>query len=197
MRKNFIPLKWRKPLNPLNWLPWIYGKYFAGHHPIFWYGAIILFGALMFYILGAMAADKYNKEHPRSDITNEDLAQKCEELANDIAEFIYIRKVGEPSFWLENKEDKRDEEAIYKNFKVRADYSTQTGILYDKKFEVRLREIAYLLEEHGHKPDESLHWGSHQMANRKVGQLIIYARIIKEGKIIDDQKKTLNISELY
>ncbi len=63
MRENFCPPKWRKLLNPVDWLVWIYGKFFIGHPFRGWLVCVCL-AVIFVSILWIRAVDKYNEEHP-------------------------------------------------------------------------------------------------------------------------------------
>jgi len=63
--------RWRKYMNPLEWGPWLYGKFFASHHPFWGY----LFACSVAFILALLAwtqiKDKYEAEHPRIAAANQ------------------------------------------------------------------------------------------------------------------------------
>ena len=86
-------LLWRKIVdivNPVEWLVWCYEKVFL-NHPLAWYVTTIcfgmFFGGVILFVLGDMAVNKYKKEHKDNtaiSINNENLAKKCDILAEEI-----------------------------------------------------------------------------------------------------------------
>ncbi|MCL5808644.1 MAG: hypothetical protein M1418_08890 [Deltaproteobacteria bacterium] len=66
MRVNLSNLKWRKLLNPVDWLVWIYGKFFLSHPLRGWLVCVcvtVIFVSIFVSILWIRAVDKYNEEH--------------------------------------------------------------------------------------------------------------------------------------
>lgn len=56
----------RRVVNPIEWLAWIYGKFFVGH-PIIGYLVLCGLGAGLIAILWIRAVDKYNEQHTRQN----------------------------------------------------------------------------------------------------------------------------------
>lgn len=75
-------------MNPLEWLPSLYGKYFA-NHPL-WVGYLVMCGlaAIAMALAWSLSIAKYNEQHPKPELTqlqiNELEKQKVEDLAIDL-----------------------------------------------------------------------------------------------------------------
>jgi len=113
-------------------------------------------------------------------------AQECENLANEIKEFIYERETSSPPFFPDNENDLR--ENSYDRFKKQSDHSKMTGAIYAKKFTGRLHDLINYLKENGHQPSRLLTHGDDAWADKKIGSLITYARLLREGKTINDEE---------
>lgn len=55
--------RWKMGLNPMEWLSWLYGKFFT-NHTILSYFLVGSLGLLVALILWTKAIDKYREEHP-------------------------------------------------------------------------------------------------------------------------------------
>lgn len=60
--RNFPSLQWRKILNPIDWLAWVYGKCFINHP---WWGlvTVICFTSIIASLMWYRAIEKYDSEH--------------------------------------------------------------------------------------------------------------------------------------
>lgn len=119
-----------------------------------------------------------------ASIRAEKLAQACEDLANEIKEFLRSRESQEPRYSATDLTEDDFEEQLT----AEADYASQTGILYGETINPKLNELFSMLTKNQHRPHENLIFGDENWANRKIGKLTSYARIIRKGeKIVDNQ----------
>lgn len=118
----------------------------------------------------------------------EKLARFCEELAEEILEFINERQLQEPQHTTEDLTD-ITEEQIDTQFEEEATYSNETKILYEEKIMPKLKDLHSLLEKNNHRPSEILAFGDDSWANRNIGRLTSYARILRLGEKIIDNKQ--------
>ncbi len=51
-------------MNPLEWGPWLYGKFFANHHPVWGYLFACSVALLIALVAWTQIKDKYEAEHP-------------------------------------------------------------------------------------------------------------------------------------
>jgi hypothetical protein len=71
-------VRWRKFMNPIDWIAWIYGKFFQGHPYVG--GAVVLALWMMVgLVMWVRGVDKYKEEHPTQ--ASKDEAQKSDSPA--------------------------------------------------------------------------------------------------------------------
>jgi hypothetical protein len=49
-------------MNPFEWLAWIYGKFFANHHPVWGYVTVCIFASAVAALCWARGIEKYNED---------------------------------------------------------------------------------------------------------------------------------------
>ena len=154
--------------------------------PIVQYGpwGLTIGGALLFVliVIGQFLSGASRNRLP------EKLAQTCEELAEEILEFINERQLQEPQH---SSDDLTDitEEQLDTQFEEDANYSNETKILYEEKITPKLKDLHSLLVKNNHRPSEILAFGDDSWANRNIGRLTSYARILRLGEKIIDNKQ--------
>lgn len=116
------------------------------------------------------------------------LAQACEELAVEISEFLNDRQLLEPQH---SSEDLTDitEEQLDTQFEEEANFTNETKVLYEEKIIPKLNDLHSILVKNKHRPSDILALGDDSWANRNIGRLTSYARKLRLGeKIIDDRQ---------
>lgn len=116
----------------------------------------------------------------------EGFASECEELANEIVEFIYERNTSSPSFFSDIPS--ADGTIDVRDFNERAKHGEQTRYQWERKIDPKLRDLSQRLRENGHRPDEQLVFGMDALYEIKVEKLNRYARLLRNGEFIVDDR---------
>ena len=118
----------------------------------------------------------------------ESLAQACEQLAREIALFMNQRQSQEPQHSTDDLTDITEDD-LNRQFAEETIYSNRTKVLYEERITPRLNDLYSLLIKNKHKPGEMLTFGDESWANRKIGKLTSYARILRQGGKIRDERR--------
>ena len=119
----------------------------------------------------------------RKSVSPEELAERCDKMSEDITEFLFERRSGGLAFFPEDEKESNDKS--YERFKRRAAYSDATRNLYTKRFNSPVHDLYELLKENGHTPNDRLLFGQDAFADQIAADLTSYARILREGGIIN------------
>lgn len=118
---------------------------------------------------------------------SEKLAQACENLAEEIRQFIRQQQLQEPQHLADDLTHETDED-LDRRIAEEADYLSQKKVLYEERINPKLNDLHLMLVKNKHRPNEIMTFGDQSWANRNIGKLTSYARIIRQGeKIIDDR----------
>ena len=158
------------------------------------------FGPWLLVLGGGLSLAWINLENKirgmfRNNISKDELAKKCEEISQEITDFMFERESQSPPFH-PLKHEEHSQEKSYEQFALRAQYGGQTRNLYAKKISPKMYNLCSMLRENGHRPDELLTHGEDAWADVKSGKLLSYARMIRQGqKIIDDRQEQLRLAK--
>ncbi len=116
---------------------------------------------------------------------NKKLAKRCENLADNMDNFIYDRKNNAPS-WNDPKYDITG--MGLERHRDIGQYKERTQLEFEKKFASSIQELMYDMREIGHNPIHFLTHGSHidDWSSKKSGILRSCAKRLRKNELINE-----------